>query len=159
MTPSSTSAAVNKKKSLCFNPRTSIYLIPTLSSISDEDFNLLYMNDDDNKRIQKDAVQTIAAMRACQYNTANPHEEYCSLIRANSVEQRKATKDRVLNAGLDEQDSQWERGEFDADRIAEASVLNAANTVAYARMLGESDQAFAKLLTHRHPRFFKHLSR
>ena len=127
----------NHSASVGFSRRTRIYLVPDISSYSQDEYNACFTTEADEKRNINDLVKTITVMRT---GTASDRQcdDFCCrglehMTSSAAAQQRKEDRTRVIDSVLDEQDEQWDGGYYDGDRLAAASqhlTFNAADLAA-----------------------------
>ena len=132
-----TSTSIAKHSSVRFNHRTRVYLVPDVSSYSQEEYDACFTTEADEKRNNNDIVKTITVMRT---GSAADREcdDFCDrglehMTSSAVAQQRKEDRTRVIDSVLDEQDEQWDGGYYDGDRLAAASqhlTFDAANLAA-----------------------------
>ena len=106
-------------KSPRFNPETSIILVPTLASMSDQQLSDLYYDEDDKSRILKDVKRTIHQMQL-----GNDHDRHCSrglehMLSSDHLQSLLAERDALCDAVLDELDRQWEGNSGDDTSVVD----------------------------------------
>lgn len=144
----STSAA--NQKSVGFQNRTRIYLIPNLTSYSQDDYDACFSTVGDEKRNTSDLVKTINTMRTSSRAEKN-RDDFCArglehMSSTSAALQRKDNRNRSVHSVLDEQDDQLDGGYVDSDRLAVASSVLSSTATDLAATRAASDAAVARHL-------------
>ena len=145
-----TSTSIAKHFSVGFNHRTRVYLVPNVSSYSEEEYDACFTTEADEKRNTNDIVKTITVMRTGSA-TDRQCEDFCDrglehMASSAVARQRKEDRARVIDSVLDEQDDQWDAGYYDGDRLASVSQHLTSGATDLAAMRAHSDAAIARRL-------------
>lgn len=119
-----------------------------VSIIQREDYHQAHRDQADEHRNSKDMIRCIAIMRSGS-DAERLSDDFCprgleGLESAKHLQRAMASKRRVVQAVLDEQERQWEAAEENADRLAQASRRHSSDAVDVAIHRAESDAAFAR---------------
>ena len=101
----------------------------TIDDLSDEEYKSTYCTEEDMVNTKHDLTECITTIRGLSISDIEVEEEYNHTIRGIEVMRSSQTirnamqrKMAVIDAVLDEQDEQFERGIFNPDRLAEVSL-------------------------------------
>ena len=101
----------------------------TIDDLSDEEYKSTYCTEEDMVNTQRNLAEYITTIRGLSISDIELEEEYNHTIRGIEVMRSSQTirnamqrKMAVIDAVLDEQDEQFDRGIFDSDRLAEISL-------------------------------------
>ena len=136
-------AATRSARRVGFNRKTKIYLHLHLDDMTKEEYNATHTTEGDSQISQQELVQALQIIRRREQqglpqndnNAAVDDNDDDACIRgiehmrsAAAVQERKATKEAVLTAVLDEQDWQWEKDADDAEALRAASLQHSARS-------------------------------
>ena len=120
-----------------FNRKTKVFLHLHLDDMTEEEYQATYTTDEDSHNSQRNLVQDIQTIRR-QDQQGVPHNndnEDGTSIRgiehmrsAAAMQERKAVKEGVLSAVLDEQDRQWDKDADDDEALRAASLRHSGRS-------------------------------
>ena len=120
-----------------FNRKTKVFLHIHLDDMTEEEYQATYTTDEDSHNSQRNLVQDIQTIRR-QDQQGVPHNndnEDGTSIRgiehmrsAAAMQERKAVKEAVLSAVLDEQDRQWDKDADDDEALRSASLRHSTRS-------------------------------
>lgn len=137
------------RPSVRFASRTNVYLVPSLSDMTDKEIASVWTSKEESKSIQHDMVKTIRAMRSRSTKRLDQDDVVCHrglehMLSPQHMENRKSSKESVIDAVLDEQDLQFDAGIYDESRLAMASALTSKQASVRALVLAEVDAAYVR---------------
>lgn len=130
-----------------------ITVMPTtiIDDLSDEEYKSTYCTEEDMADTQRDLAECITTIRSLSVCDNELEKEHNHTIRGIEIMTSRETiqnamqrKMAVIDAVLDEQDEQFDRGIFDADRLAEVSLRagSAHGTTQRALEVATADEAY-----------------
>ena len=150
----------NTTKKLRFDPKTRIYLIPTIAELTGREYESLYRTEEDEKMSLDELTKTLIEARQNNGTLPEEHQD-CLTLRGvehmashEAATRRTARKRLVLDAILDEQDLHFDAFEAgktsnplaDASKIAQISQQLSRDSRYAAEKRGRQDEVNAKAL-------------
>ena len=145
-----TNSESGTNRSVHFNPRTSVRVIPTLEKYTDDELNNCFWGEQDDIASKEHIVATVRAIRAGEIDEDSDNDEHrCArgleqLATVQAREEVKQRRRRILHAVMDEQDFQWSQNIEDDVRIAIMALRESVPSRNKALVAAAQDAAYVR---------------
>ncbi len=140
-----------KHRAVTFYPKIRVVEIPTIDEMSDREIASLWPTPEDSKRHQVDLVQCVRAARKNPRDATICTRGIEDLIDPTSVLRLRQCREDLIDAVLDNQESQWKRGLHHAnpEEIRSVATELSRQSVERAITLAAKDEAYIRTMRRR----------
>ena len=144
----------DRRRVVSFNPKMRVFEIPTVGELSVREIQSLWPTSEESKKNQSDIVTSVRMARKNPRDASVCTRGIEKLLDPASVARLRKCREDLIDAVLDNQEEQWQRGLYHADpeeirsiasRISQQSVEEAitlaAKDEAYVRTMRRREQA------------------
>lgn len=137
--------------SIRFNSRVTVWAVPALREMNDEEVKKVWYDEVDFGRLQLEVVETLRVVHHGE-NVLQEAENICVrgleyILSRTHLEQRRSEKQEVMHAVLKEQERQRTLGINDIERLSRVSHVASRRAKEWALKMGSFDEANSSILT------------
>jgi hypothetical protein len=141
----------DRRRAVTFSPKARVLEIPTVEEMSESEIASIWQTPEENEQNQADLVRCVRAARQ------NPRDAtICTrciekLVDPTSTPRLRACRKELINAVLDNQEAQWERGLYHADpeEIRSVATEISRQSADQAITLAAKDEAYVRTMRRR----------
>lgn len=131
-----------REKSVKFLPNVLVYRTTHINDFTEDEIRNTWYNDREMKVIVSECVKIIASMKGQEepYVSTTHCLRGLECVTPEGQKRRSSIRFCAIDAVLEEQDAQWERGEKDANRISDNYSIYSKPSQTQASLIGLEDE-------------------
>ena len=141
----------HRRRAVTFRPKVRVLEIPTVEEMSEHEIASVWITTEESERNQADLVESVRAARKNPRDATICIRGIEDLIDLTKVLRKKTCRKDLIDAVLDNQEAQWERGLYHTDpkEIRSVATEISRQSVEEAIMLAAKDEAYIRILRRR----------